>query len=73
MAKFSGTSTRSKQQSEEAWKLTHLAAVRVWASVGHAQEASFSVLLDEVFVPKLAAVNGFASSAIALSEISTLR
>ena len=45
-----------------------LASVGVGAGVGHGENARSGVLLDEVFVGKLVAVDGFATGAVACKE-----
>ena len=49
-----------------------LGTVGVGASVGHGEDAGAGVLVDEVFVTELLAVNGLATSAVALGEVTTL-
>src|SRR3989338_231280 len=49
-----------------------LGAVGVGASVGHGQNSGAGVLELEVLVFKLLSIDGFAPSAIAFGEISTL-
>ena len=46
--------------------------LRVGTGVGHGQETRTSVLVDKVLVGKLLAVDGFATSALFSSAISTL-
>merc|ERR1719244_175633 len=49
-----------------------LASVGVGASVGHGEAAGSDVLLDEVFVGKLVAVDGLAAGAVAAGEVASL-
>ena len=49
-----------------------LGAVRVGASVGHAENAWSGVLQGEVLVGKLSSVDGLATSAIVVGEVATL-
>jgi len=49
-----------------------LAAVGVWSCIGHRQNAWANVLLSEVLVSELLAINGLATRAIALGEVSSL-
>lgn len=50
-----------------------LRAVSVGAGVGHGQETRTSVLVDKVLVGKLLAIDGFATSAIAAREVTSLK
>ena len=58
---------RSVDEAEE-----ELGAVRVGASVGHRQDASARVLVDEVLVSEVGSVDGLAASAVSASEVTTL-
>ncbi len=49
-----------------------LAAVGAGSGVGHGQEHGLGVLVVEVLVFELAAVDGFAASAVAEGEVATL-
>jgi len=49
-----------------------LASVGVGAGVGHGENSRSGVLLDEVFVGELVAVDGFATGAVASGKVSTL-
>jgi hypothetical protein len=49
-----------------------LRAVGVAASVGHAEQALLCVLELEVFIIELVAIDGLATGAIALGEVTTL-
>jgi len=49
-----------------------LASVGVGAGVGHGENSGSGVLLDEVFVGELVAVDGFATGAVASGKVSTL-
>lgn len=49
-----------------------LGAVRVLAGVRHRQETGASVLHLEVLIRELLAVDGLATSAVALGEVATL-
>jgi len=49
-----------------------LASVGVGAGVGHGQNSRPGVLLDEVFIGELVAVNGLAAGAVASGEVSAL-
>lgn len=51
---------------------SHLAAVRVLASVGHGEKVWPIVLVDEVLISKLFAVNGFTAGTIAPSKVTAL-
>ena len=42
-----------------------LASVRVGSSIGHGKDAGAGVLLDEVFIGELVAIDGLAPGAIA--------
>jgi len=50
-----------------------LGAVRVWSSIGHREQARSIVFQFEALVSKLLAVDGFATSAVATSEVTTLK
>ena len=60
----------------EMWGLVEaeeeLGSVGAWSSVGHGEDASASVLVDEVLVVELTTVDGLATSAVMGSEIATL-
>ena len=58
---------RSVAEAEE-----ELGAVRVWACVGHRQDASARVLVFEVLISEVGSVNGLAASAVSASEVTTL-
>lgn len=49
-----------------------LAAIGVGSSIGHGQNTLASVLHLEVLIVELAAVDGFATSAVALGEVTSL-
>ena len=49
-----------------------LRAVGVGASVGHGEDTGASVLQDEVLVGEFLAINGFATSAIVVCEVTSL-
>ena len=57
------------------WAEAHeeLGAVRVGACVGHGEHAWASVLVDEVLILELGAVDGLTTSAIAGGEVTALR
>lgn len=50
-----------------------LGSVGVGASIGHGQDSWAGVLQDEVLISELLAVDGLASSAIVVCEISSLQ
>jgi len=50
-----------------------LRAVGVWASVGHGQQTWLGVLVVEVFICELLAVDGLAARAITTGEVTTLQ
>jgi len=49
-----------------------LGAVGVGTSIGHGQKTTLSVLNEEVFVSELSTVDGFTTSTVTNSEITTL-
>ena len=49
-----------------------LGAVGAWASVGHRKNALSSVLVLEVLISELGAVDGFTASTVAASEVTAL-
>ena len=57
---------RSSKAEEE------LAAVGVFAAVGHAEGAGAGVFVDEVFVFEFGAVDAFAAGAVHLCEVAAL-
>lgn len=50
-----------------------LTSVGVGTSVGHGQQARTSVLVVEVFISKLGAIDGLATSAVVVGEVTTLQ
>ena len=58
---------RSGHEAEE-----ELGAVRVGASIGHGEDASASVLVDEVLVIESAAIDGLATSSVTSCEVAAL-
>ena len=49
-----------------------LGAVGSWASVGHGEDTSASVLVDEVLIGEVGSVDGLTTGAISLSEVTAL-
>ena len=49
-----------------------LAAVRIWARIGHRENPRTGVLELEVFVGKLLAVDGFPTSSVLAGKVATL-
>ena len=49
-----------------------LGSVGAWASVGHGEDTTSSVLVDEVLVSELSSVDGGSTSTVVLGEIATL-
>lgn len=52
---------------------THLRSVGVGSRVGHGEDAGAGVLLDEVLVCELGAVDGLPARAVAGGEVTTLK
>ena len=63
----SSVQVRSFDEAEE-----ELGAVRVGASVGHGENTSSSVLVDEVLVSEVGSVDRLATSAVSSGEVATL-
>ena len=63
----SSVEVRSVDEAEE-----ELGAVRVWASVGHGEDTSSSVLVDEVLVSEVGSVDRLATSAVSFGKVATL-
>ena len=58
---------RSVDEAEE-----ELGAVRVWACVGHRQDAPARVLVGEVLISEVGSINRLAASAVSAGEVTTL-
>ena len=63
----SSVEVRSVDEAEE-----ELGAVSAWASVGHGEDTSSSVLVDEVLVSEVWSVDRLATSAVSSGEVATL-
>ena len=50
-----------------------LRAISVFASISHGKKAGLLVFFYEIFIFKFSTINGFSSSAIMGSEVSTLK
>ena len=55
-----------------AYTKTHLRAVGARSSVGHGEHAGASVLLDEVLILKLLAVDALSTGSVSAGEVATL-
>ena len=58
---------RSGNEAEE-----ELATVCAWASVSHGKDTTASVLVNEVLVSEVRAIDGFATSAVSSGKVATL-
>ena len=51
----------------------HLAAVGVWTGIRHGQEAGNVVLVLEVLIGELCAVNALATGSVVVGEVTSLK
>lgn len=49
-----------------------LTSIGVWASIGHGQDTGARVLQLKVFIRELGAIDGFATGAVVVGEVTTL-